>query len=230
MTSVFLASFISLSGPGCASDPAVHVWSSRVGGVERYYDATAWSAHGELDALREQASIDLGCAREALVLSHYGDRETFVVGGCGKAGVFIGVGRRPGDRDVRRDLKSLGGRGAEVEAHRFVMISAGEAPLSVLTEIARADAFYETPDTGPTGANGFDDLMVVVHDFVALNAQGATDLACPREQVVPLFIAQGPKAPSQPVAEGCGQRATYLAEQHFLATPRTFKLSAVVKM
>lgn len=57
-----------------------------------------------------------------------------------------------------------------------------------------------------------DPLGTDLRKWRALIAAGARDLECPIDQVVPDFVPQY-RAPELPIAEGCGQRASYVAEQ-----------------
>jgi hypothetical protein len=64
--------------------------------------------------------------------------------------------------------------------------------------------------TAPGSAT--DPLGTDLRKWRALIAAGARDLACPIDQVVPDLVPQY-RAPEVPIAEGCGHRASYVAEQ-----------------
>jgi hypothetical protein len=78
-------------------------------------------------------------------------------------------------------------------------------------------------DLGRYGADTLSgaDVVAAASFLVRINEQGARDLRCPRDQVLPFLEHAGYRAPKIPVAEGCGKRATYLPDE-------TLRLSAIV--
>lgn len=63
---------------------------------------------------------------------------------------------------------------------------------------------YAGADANCTGSS-----VVALAKYPPISVDGARDLACPREKVIPKRIYTGPHVYTA-VAEGCGKRATYL--------------------
>jgi hypothetical protein len=175
----------------------------------------AWDG---IDPSREEATFvsigagDLSCepvgtkARRAS-----GDGSVIVVEGCGRRTAYLLV---MDEGEARRVPAHAGA----VEAATFTLVR-----LSGDSSAARdgATRFLQAIDLPDPRYHALDRI----DRYFALMDQGARDLTCRRQEVIPTFQG-GPRALRIPVAEGCGQRATYLPDDG----SGGFRLSAIVPM
>jgi hypothetical protein len=137
----------------------------------------------EITAIRNRALADLNCADITIDQSNVSDGRAN--GDHGGPNVFRAHGcgsQRLYLREARYSYQ------AEVGAYRVTII-----------DLTR---------THPAALPKSDELLFV-RSAIALNAQAATDLQCPRDQVVPQLRNLG-RGAYVPVAVGCGRRATYV--------------------
>ena len=165
------------------------------------------------DAVRAQATVDLGCATGIVVRSNSNaaalraslglpgvvfsdDGSAFRADGCGQVISYVVVtvwgasSRVPG----------YAGEETRVTLRRFVPISreGADAALAALERDAAALALVHHPVQRGT-----------VDEWVALSNVAARELGCPRESLV-VDIVKHSKAPSTYLAEGCGTRGLFV--------------------
>ena len=174
------------------------LFSTRIAGSDR---VVSEQGRDDRAPVADQAARDLACPIERVHVARSADSFAWAVEACGHHGAYLGATR------VILSVAVPGheGRCVMLETVRFVRLDGDPA-----SALAQLDAEYAGPP--PTRVFELPDPRFAdkVEDFrrwVALVEQGAHDLGCPREQVVPGFW---PGKVTIPVAEGCGQRATYL--------------------
>jgi hypothetical protein len=128
------------------------------------------------------------------------------------------------------------GRLLALSIERFVALSRDD-PRAVISELER-QAFTDDSPHDPyrpldlpwhfdvPNQQLIKDRWIAVEaltDWIALNEQGARDLKCPRNEVVPDFRGGG-RVATIALAEGCGQRASYTRG----TTSHAFDLIAIV--
>ncbi len=177
----------SLTGvSGCGGFFSDWVTAGYVGGSERYYTYETWSAGGEREVVGDEASRELACAAGELTIAQPYSR-AYLVTGCGKRGVFVTASLS--DQEPRKIPGSEDD--AIVTYWRAVNVLAPVAP--------------------PPAPVSHGDYMTSVKTWVRLVQQGAKDLDCDPKELLPDIVPQG-RAPSLPLVEGCGNRATYIGE------------------
>ena len=189
---------------GGSSLPRCHARSTRL----------AFKWHGSYQRVsRLQAARDLSCDAGIAVRD----------GPLGSAVATEGCGRRV-----------VYARVVCSDSHQYPKAPYGVWP-GTLAEVAMYGAFTFTErlvpisqPAGPAWTYGSEhfsgaEVIEAASSLARINAQAAHDLGCPRDQVVPGLVHGGRRAPDTPIAEGCGQRATYLAT-------KVLRLSAIVQI
>jgi hypothetical protein len=168
--------------------------SLRIGGTIRYVDdANVDEELNLVPAIVEQAASDFRCPRDQVHVAPGIKGFSRGVEGCGAHGAYLRVSNSgyvagvPGHEHERAWLSNV----------RFVRLD--HNAVDTLTRWDSESAIQ--PESRYAGRT--DE---VTH-LLSLIDQASRDLACPADQSVPGFwIAR----PIIPVADGCGQRATYL--------------------
>jgi hypothetical protein len=190
--------------------PLPPVWSVRVGGVSKQMSKEEYD-RVRLQALKDQAGEDLDCkngiaVKESTLEGAVGEH-LFSVDGCGHRAIYAEV------QCMARWDDSIQGFNP-VYTQRFVPVS-----------LAITDEQRYGGDVGDCSGKR---VVESVSYLAALNEQGARDLKCPRDQVLPGIVytssgIHGSRGHTASFAEGCGQRATYLPGSEL-------RLSSVVKI
>jgi hypothetical protein len=169
-------------------------------------------------AVADQAALDFNCPASNV---HVARRPTadfaWGVQACGHRGAYVAV-----ERDVTTSAApGHEGQCLMMETLRYVRLDG---------DPARAIEQMDTSYNGPLPAASSQERIFAspenvssVRNWTALLDQASRDLACPRDEVVPGFWARG--RTTTPVADGCGQRATYLPG---LAAP--FMMQSLVRI
>ncbi len=221
---------------GCENRAVVRAgW---VAGADRGYSEADWDRHGEQDVVLDQASRDLDCPVPQLIMTQpYG--RAYVVNGCGRRGVFVTVKVETWSSDETRPVASWtrafdvcapgeppGTPAGTVSAPALdPQIGSSEHSIAASSLAIDPSGLLERRDAtiAPPPAKSVASTWNQQQVWTRLVMQGARDLRCPPDQVTPDFVPQGRWAPSLPIVEGCGKRATYLAER-----ADVFRLSAIV--
>jgi hypothetical protein len=201
-------------GPSCYGDsslpwaqPRDGLTSVRVSNADQHLQGFFPGAltDSEIDpAVADQAALDFGCPVSSVrVASRPTTDFAWGVAACGHRGAYVVV-----QRDVTTSAApEHEGRCLVMKTLRFLRL--GEDPAAA-TE--RMDATYR----GPPPAAGSQERLFAspenvtrIQSWGALVEQASKDLACPRDEIVPGFWTH--ERTTTPVADGCGQRATYLA-------------------
>jgi hypothetical protein len=176
----------ALASCGGASDLhfATSYWFD---GTEHY--STAHEADAQLaEALvRDQAARDLNCAKVNFALTQPYDR-AWVVNGCGKRAVFVVT------TVSLSDLATIPGHGGAylIQYERAIDVTAEHEPA---------------PAPGQQGSAYTGEIR----RWRTLVEESSKDLTCPVTEILPDMVPQG-RAPMLPIAEGCGQRASYVVD------------------
>jgi hypothetical protein len=201
-------------GPSCYGvtslpwdQPQTGLTSVRIAGAQRQLPGLFPNATTDSDvdpAVADQAALDFNCPVSSIRVAKRPTADfAWGVEACGQRGAYVAV---------KRDVTTSGAPGHEgrclvMENVRFVRLDGDAAEAA----IHRMDETY----SGPQPAAGSQERVFAsldnisrVRNWGALVDQAAKDLACPRDEVVPAFWARG--RTTIPVADGCGQRATYL--------------------
>jgi hypothetical protein len=234
------------TSPSSASRPApspvedarlIVAYSYRLGGLRRTFSTTDpdWFRHEEasrtnIAALTDQAARDLGCAPESVSVVERVKTEVFTARGCDRNSIYLLVYRG----GWTTHAEGFAGRRVLLSVVGFVPLVGGD-PDAALQDIdqpsspedpkvvAENQLTFEVPERERLPARTLAEARSKVADWMELSKAGARDLKCPREQV---FVEIRPTGRSGkvPMAEGCGQRATYL----FSADGHGYDLSSLV--
>jgi hypothetical protein len=146
--------------------------------------------------LLDEAATDFGCpAAQVSVHAASGDRDVRVAEGCNARALYVVIRVR--------------GEATRVPEHPGVRAVTATAVVRLSGDQRQATGqerhFLLT--IGMRNTDIVDGGAERLGRYFALQAQGAHDLGCIPEQVIPTF--EGNASPQTPVAEGCGKRATY---------------------
>jgi hypothetical protein len=172
---------------GCTFQTTGYRW---VDGKDRVVTAADSSREARLVVI-DQAARDLSCPNAQLTATDSA-RLAYVVEGCGRRGVFVLVYVR------------AWGAGYEQAWWRALDISDPHEPPPT----PRGPVSTDWPIDSQVSSTWND-----AQRWIVLARQGAIDLACGRTAVTPDFVPQGPRTLDVPIVEGCGKRATYVAER-----------------
>ncbi len=171
--------------------------SKRVSGA----DVLVKGSDDDRAAIADQASRDLACPASSVTVARPNASFAWSVEACGHHAAY-----RPASRSVdTRELRGHVGLCVHLDVERFVRLDDDPVP-----SLGRLDAEWSVPG-GAAGEHEsrFIDGAGELRRWTWLVAAAARDLSCPRDEVVPGFVSVYRSSPI-PVAEGCGQRATYL--------------------
>lgn len=215
----------------------VVAYSYRLGGLRRVQSSTDpdWFRHDEaartnLAAVTEQAARDLGCAPEAVSVVERVKTEVFTARGCDRSSIYLLVYRS----GWTTHAEGLAGRLVLLSVVGFVPLAGGDADAALQDVdqpsspedpkvVPDAQSTFEVPERERLPAHTLTEARSKVADWIELSKAGARDLKCPREQVFVEIRPTG-RGSKVPMAEGCGQRATYV----FSADGHGYDLSSVV--
>ena len=198
------AGVASLMWIGCINNYP-DVSDTLLGGQQQSMSPAAFE-NVKLDALREQVAADLGCTT-AVSVDHV---------------------------ELDQSNTSEMYRVAACGRHEVYMLAMCQHEAGYTKRFVPVSSPVENPIRYASAHCTGPFVVSKVGGYAKLNIKGAADLHCPRGEVTPKFVYAGPRASSIPIAEGCGQRATYLpaslqwvADQQYVAD---LQLSSIVKL
>jgi hypothetical protein len=200
-------------GPSCYGSsslpweqPQIGITAMRVANADYQFSGLFPNAAKDDDAdpaVADQAALDFNCpVANVWVAKRRTADFAWSVEACGRHSAYVAV---------ERSVTTSGAPGHEgrclvMETVRFVRLDGDPAAA-----IERMDATYNGPQPAADSHEsvfGSVENVSRVRNWGALVDQASKDLACPRDELVPGFWASG--RTTTPIAEGCGQRATYL--------------------